>query len=190
MDLQWLPDRICLQGIEAGNGLISVCIWFSSVNSLEAIQFKLSASFVWPVIFHPIEDLISFTVCLAHVSFYVFTGYNGTINGRGKAWWTRFRQGLLKHTRGPLVQFMWSKDIIIYNITLQDSPFWTIHPYDCKNVTISNVTILAPLYDAPNTDGIDPGKLVSLTFVCCSYVFAINSLEQYASQSETQIYTP
>ncbi|WOL01063.1 putative polygalacturonase [Canna indica] len=86
----------------------------------------------------------------------VITGHNGTINGCGQAWWTRFRQGLLKHTRGPLVQLMWSKDIVISHITLQDSPFWNLHPYDCKNITISNVTILAPLYDAPNTDGIDP----------------------------------
>lgn len=52
---------------------------------------------------------------------------------------------------------MWSRDIVISNITLRDSPFWTLHPYDCKNVTISNVTILAPIFKAPNTDGIDPG---------------------------------
>lgn len=56
------------------------------------------------------------------------------------------------------MQIMWSSDIVISNITLRDSPFWTLHPYDCKNVTISNVTILAPIVEAPNTDGIDPGK--------------------------------
>jgi len=60
---------------------------------------------------------------------------------------------------------MWSSDIIIANITLRYSPFWTLHPYDCKNVTIRNVTILAPLHHAPNTDGIDPGKLL---FISCS----------------------
>ena len=62
---------------------------------------------------------------------------------------------------------MWSSDIVISNITLRDSPFWTLHPYDCKNVTIKNVTILAPLYEAPNTDGIDPGKCIppDLSFV-------------------------
>ena len=50
---------------------------------------------------------------------------------------------------------------MITNITLRDSPFWTLHPYDCKNITIRNVTILAPVFEAPNTDGIDPGKLTS-----------------------------
>lgn len=86
------------------------------------------------------------------------TGHNGTINGQGQTWWKKYRQKRLNHTRGPLVQIMWSSDIVISNITLLDSPFWTLHPYDCKNVTIKNVTILAPIFKAPNTDGIDPGK--------------------------------
>lgn len=64
---------------------------------------------------------------------------------------------MLKNTRPPLVQLMWSKDIVVTNITLQNSPFWHFHPYDCTNVTVSDVTILAPISGAPNTDGIDPG---------------------------------
>lgn len=92
------------------------------------------------------------------------TGHNGTINGQGLTWWTKYRQKLLNHTRGPLVQIMWSTDIVISNITLRDSPFWTLHPYDCKNVTIKNVTILAPVYHAPNTDGIDPGKYIFIIY--------------------------
>ncbi|KFK33836.1 glycoside hydrolase family 28 protein [Arabis alpina] len=86
----------------------------------------------------------------------VVTGNNGSINGQGKTWWKKYRQKLLNHTRGPLVQIMWSSDIVFANITLRDSPFWTLHPYDCKNVTITNMTILAPVFEAPNTDGIDP----------------------------------
>lgn len=92
--------------------------------------------------------------------FYKPTGHNGTINGQGQSWWKKYRQKLLNNTRGPLVQIMWSSDIVIANITLRDSPFWTFHPYDCKNVTVRNVTILAPIFEAPNTDGIDPGKSV------------------------------
>ncbi|XP_057791501.1 probable polygalacturonase [Salvia miltiorrhiza] len=86
----------------------------------------------------------------------VITGHNGTINGQGQTWWTKYRKNLLNYTRGPLVQLMWSRDIQISDVTLRDSPFWTLHPYDCQNVTIRNVTILAPLSGAPNTDGIDP----------------------------------
>ncbi|XP_047938874.1 probable polygalacturonase isoform X2 [Salvia hispanica] len=86
----------------------------------------------------------------------VITGHNGTINGQGQTWWTKYRKNLLNYTRGPLLQLMWSRDILISDVTLRDSPFWTLHPYDCQNVTIRNVTILAPLSGAPNTDGIDP----------------------------------
>lgn len=31
----------------------------------------------------------------------------------------------------------------------------TLHPHDCKNVTV-----LAPVVEASNTDGIDPGKCI------------------------------
>ncbi|KAL3537471.1 hypothetical protein ACH5RR_000837 [Cinchona calisaya] len=92
--------------------------------------------------------------------FLLITGHNGTINGQGQTWWKKYRQKLLNHTRGPLVQIMYSSDIFVSNITLPDSPFWTFYPYDCKNVTVKNVTILAPIFEAPNTDGIDAGKFV------------------------------
>ncbi|CAH1432074.1 unnamed protein product [Lactuca virosa] len=97
----------------------------------------------------------------------VITGHNGTIDGQGQTWWKKYRQKLLNHTRGPLVQIMYSSDILISNITLRDSPFWTLHPYDCKNVTIRNMTILAPLFEAPNTDGIDPDSCEDMLIEDC-----------------------
>ncbi|XAR67215.1 hypothetical protein NMG60_11013693 [Bertholletia excelsa] len=97
----------------------------------------------------------------------VITGHNGTINGQGETWWKKYRRRLLNNTRGPLVQIMWSSDIVISNIVLRDSPFWTLHPFDCKNVTIRNVTILAPVLDAPNTDGIDPDSCEDVLIEDC-----------------------
>ncbi|KAL3535502.1 hypothetical protein ACH5RR_003963 [Cinchona calisaya] len=97
----------------------------------------------------------------------VITGHNGTINGQGQTWWKKYRQKLLNHTRGPLVQIMWSSDILISNITLRDSPFWTLHPFDCKNVTVRNVTILAPVFEAPNTDGIDADSCEDVVIEDC-----------------------
>ncbi|GMH16600.1 hypothetical protein Nepgr_018441 [Nepenthes gracilis] len=97
----------------------------------------------------------------------IITGHNGTIDGQGQTWWKKHRQKLLNHTRGPLIQIMWSSDIMITNITLRNSPFWTLHPYDCKNVTIQNITILAPLFDAPNTDGIDPDSCEDMVIEDC-----------------------
>ncbi|GLT74317.1 hypothetical protein SLA2020_461220 [Shorea laevis] len=97
----------------------------------------------------------------------VITGHNGTINGQGQPWWKKYRQKRLNYTRGPLMQIMWSSDIVITNVTFRDSPFWTIHPYDCKNITIRNVTILAPVVEAPNTDGIDPDSCKDVVIEDC-----------------------
>ncbi|KAL9251481.1 putative polygalacturonase [Drosera capensis] len=97
----------------------------------------------------------------------VITGHNGTIDGQGQTWWKKYRQKLLNLTRGPLVQIMWSSDIVISNITLRNSPFWTLHPYDCKNVTVRDVTILAPISEAPNTDGIDPDSCEDVLIENC-----------------------
>ncbi|KAJ4760228.1 Pectin lyase-like superfamily protein [Rhynchospora pubera] len=102
-----------------------------------------------------------------HLKDVIITGHNGTINGQGKSWWTKHRKKLLNYTRGPLIQIMWSRDIIISNVTLRDSPFWTLHPYDCKNLTIANLTILAPVRGAPNTDGIDPDSCEDVLIENC-----------------------
>ncbi|KAM3244304.1 hypothetical protein ACQJBY_055938 [Aegilops geniculata] len=97
----------------------------------------------------------------------VITGHNGSINGQGEVWWLKHRRRMLKNTRPPLVQLMWSKDIVITNITLLNSPFWHFHPYDCTNVTVSDVTILAPISGAPNTDGIDPDSCEDVLIENC-----------------------
>ncbi|KAF6176860.1 hypothetical protein GIB67_026547 [Kingdonia uniflora] len=102
-----------------------------------------------------------------HLKDVVITGHNGTIDGQGQSWWIKHRQKLLNYTRGPLLQIMWSRDIRISNVTLRNSPFWNIHPYDCKNISITNVTILAPVFGAPNTDGIDPDSCENMLIEDC-----------------------
>ncbi|CAL4996136.1 unnamed protein product [Urochloa decumbens] len=85
----------------------------------------------------------------------VVTGNNGTIDGQGEMWWELWWNRTLNHTRGHLVELVNSSNILISNITLRNSPFWTVHPVYCSNVVMKDLTILAPL-NAPNTDGIDP----------------------------------
>lgn len=89
------------------------------------------------------------------ISNVIITGQNGIIDGQGKMWWDMWWNRTLEHTRGHLVEFVNSQNIMIYNLTFQNSPFWTIHPVYCRNVVVKNMTILAPL-NAPNTDGVDP----------------------------------
>ncbi|PUZ43092.1 hypothetical protein GQ55_9G634300 [Panicum hallii var. hallii] len=85
----------------------------------------------------------------------IITGKNGTINGQGQVWWDKYRAKELQFTRGYLLELLYSDSIIISNVTFVDSPSWNLHPTYCTNVTISGVTILAPVH-SPNTDGIDP----------------------------------
>ncbi|KAG2576133.1 hypothetical protein PVAP13_6NG008200 [Panicum virgatum] len=85
----------------------------------------------------------------------VVTGNNGTIDGQGEMWWEMWWNRTLNYTRGHLVELANSTNILISNITLRNSPFWTVHPVYSSNVVIKGLTILAPL-NAPNTDGIDP----------------------------------
>lgn len=85
----------------------------------------------------------------------IITGNNGTIDGQGSIWWSKFRNKTLDHTRPHLVELINSTEVLISNVTFLNSPFWTIHPVYCSHVTIQNVTILAP-FGSPNTDGIDP----------------------------------
>lgn len=66
--------------------------------------------------------------------------------------------------RPPLIQPIRCKNFKVEGITIVNSPFWTINPEFCENVTIDRVTINNPL--SPNTDGINPES--------CRYVHISN----------------
>ncbi|TVU23707.1 hypothetical protein EJB05_26086 [Eragrostis curvula] len=85
----------------------------------------------------------------------VITGNNGVIDGQGSVWWDWVRSHELNHSRPHLVEFLYSEEIVVSNLTFLNSPAWSIHPVYCSNVKVHNVTIhTAP--DAPLTDGIVP----------------------------------
>lgn len=74
----------------------------------------------------------------------------GTINGRGQNWW---------HDTGDhrprSIQFINCRNVSIKDITIINSPMWTVHPIRCENVLISGISIINP-HNSPNTDGINP----------------------------------
>jgi polygalacturonase len=73
-----------------------------------------------------------------------------------RADWPDDRRSLeMGFLRPPLIQILNCRKLSITDITLKDSPFWTVNPVYCDDVTVRGVTIQAP-EDAPNTDGIDP----------------------------------
>lgn len=56
--------------------------------------------------------------------------------------------------RPPLIQFLNCENMTLEDLTIQNSPFWTIHAVYTKGLILSNLTIKNPS-DAINTDAID-----------------------------------
>jgi polygalacturonase len=63
------------------------------------------------------------------------------------------------YLRPSLIEFMNVTNILFDGFTAQNSPFWTIHPVMCKNITARN---LHSLGNQPNTDGFDPESCVDV----------------------------
>jgi polygalacturonase len=99
----------------------------------------------------------------------------GTLDGQGQVWWDAFRKTMalrrqmnlmerepenppgspLAWPRARMINLYRSKNIVIRDLTIVNSPSWNIHPVDCENVLIDGVSIVNPKL-SPNTDGIDP----------------------------------
>ena len=56
--------------------------------------------------------------------------------------------------RPCLLQMAECENVLLEGITLKNSPFWTVHPVWCKDVTIRRLTLDNP-FDSPNTDSIN-----------------------------------
>jgi hypothetical protein len=93
---------------------------------------------------------------------------SGVIDGGGSAWWgeaEHARQLKPGYTlpRPNLLVLERCQHVRVENLTLQNSPKFHLVPVDCEDVTVSNVTILAPEH-AANTDAIDPsGRHILIT---------------------------
>ncbi|WP_261805845.1 glycoside hydrolase family 28 protein [Lapidilactobacillus luobeiensis] len=81
----------------------------------------------------------------------------GTLDGNGAKWWHIFREerDKLVYPRPQFIGFDDCERVLLENFQIKDSPSWTVHPVNCQNVTINNISIKNPI-DSPNTDGIDP----------------------------------
>ncbi|MFD0990147.1 glycoside hydrolase family 28 protein [Mariniflexile jejuense] len=55
--------------------------------------------------------------------------------------------------RPHFIQFNRSKHILLQGVSIENSPFWTIHPYLSKDVVIRNLNVYA---HGHNNDGVDP----------------------------------
>lgn len=97
----------------------------------------------------------------------------GTLNGNGQKWWGAIQ--FLKHQedRPRLVHIKYSKNILVENLLLKNSPYWTFYAEDSDGLIIRHTDVDArwtkanyhTLIDlqAFNTDGFDvTGKNVHI----------------------------
>ncbi len=70
------------------------------------------------------------------------------------------------HLRPQFIQFNRSENIVLEGITITNSPFWTIHPYLCKNVVIRKIKVYA---HGHNNDGVDPEMSQNVLIEECTF---------------------
>lgn len=84
------------------------------------------------------------------------------------------------YPRPTMVYVEHCNHISFHDVTLQNSPFWTLHPAGCNDVLISNIRVLNPL-DCTNSDGIDPDHSTNVRIIA-----AMSSVQMTASASRPQ----
>ena len=95
----------------------------------------------------------------------------GTIDGSGSVWWEeaeKARQIKSGFTlpRPNLIVLTRVKNLVVRDVTIQNSPKFHLVPTECDDTLITNVTILAP-ERAANTDAIDPSVCRRMTITKC-----------------------
>ena len=68
--------------------------------------------------------------------------------------------------RPHFIQFNRCENVLLDGFTVTNSPFWTIHPYLCKNVVIRNLNVFA---HGHNNDGVDPEMSQNMLIENCVF---------------------
>jgi len=68
--------------------------------------------------------------------------------------------------RPHFIQFNRSENILMDGVKITNSPFWTIHPYLCKNVVLRNLHVYA---HGHNNDGVDPEMTQNMLIEDCFF---------------------
>lgn len=92
----------------------------------------------------------------------------GIIDGNGKEWWEAFHSKTLNYPRPYLCSIENSQHIKIDGLTFKNSPAWTIHPFNCQDINIENISINNPK-NSPNTDGINPESCQNMRITNCFF---------------------
>ena len=70
------------------------------------------------------------------------------------------------HLRPQFIQFNRCKGVLLDGVSIENSPFWVIHPFLCKDVVVRNVSVSA---HGHNNDGVDPEMTQNMLIEDCSF---------------------
>ena len=110
----------------------------------------------------------------------------GVLEGQGAVWWDANHKTMdlrkkarikgrepehppgspLRWDRPRMINLYNCTNVLIRDITIRNSPSWNVHPVYCENVTLDNLTILAPARSS-NTDGVDPDSCRNVRISNC-----------------------
>jgi polygalacturonase len=90
---------------------------------------------------------------------------NGFLDQDGDGQDDGYGDGLPHFLRPTLIEFYECKNILIENLHLSGSPFWTVHPVFSSNITIRGLTIEGGYL---NDDGIDPDSCSDVLIEDCT----------------------
>lgn len=70
------------------------------------------------------------------------------------------------HLRPHFIQFNRCRQVLMDSVRIENSPFWTIHPYHSNDVVIRNVQVKA---HGHNNDGVDPEMVQNVLIESCIF---------------------
>lgn len=94
----------------------------------------------------------------------------GTIDGGGAQgdWWNWPKETRNGARRPRTLHLLYSSRVTLTGITVCNSPSWTVHPYLCSGLHVSNLLIQNPS-DSPNTDGLNPEGCDSVDIIATKF---------------------
>jgi polygalacturonase len=79
------------------------------------------------------------------------------------------------------------RNVLVEDVTFANSPFWTLHPTFCTNVTLRNVTVLP---GETNDDGCDPDSCTDVLIEGCSFTTSDDNVSVKAGSGPDAVGLP
>ncbi len=116
----------------------------------------------------------------------------GAVDGRGPAFWKRKADGTWTSADwrpSELVRFTRCDNLLIEDLTLRNSPNWTIHAIDCDRVIIRGISVVNGINedDGPNTDGVMIDGCAKTTISDCFIQGGDDCIVLKCMQSRSQV---